>query len=53
MIKFTLEENLKQLEESLYEQHLYVSSTYVSAAIETIAILRDRIDELGGYHDDV
>jgi hypothetical protein len=51
----TVEEIVEELEQWAAEGALgaYISNEMGTVILSRIAILRDRIDELGGYHDDL
>jgi hypothetical protein len=52
-MKFTIEQELGFLSEALKSEDLYKCNLVVEKAIAAITDLRYRIDELGGYHDDI
>ena len=48
-----IEEELECLSIVLKENNLFNSNMIVETAIGKIETLRERVDELGGYHDDI
>jgi hypothetical protein len=53
MHKLTIEQELEVLSVVLKENDLFRANQTVEWAIAAITTLRERVDELGGYHDDV
>ena len=53
MVTFTIEQELNALSDALKAENLYKCNLVVERAITAITTLRERIEDLGGYHDDI